>query len=124
LHTLGGTFVVPVAINGAITLNFIVDSGASDVTVPSDVVGTLMRTGTLQRSDFIGTQTYVLADGSQSPSNTFVIKSLKLGDALVENVKGSISPAAGDLLLGQSFLQRFKSWSIDNKKQVLVLEPR
>ena len=123
LRSLGGTFVVPVAINGAITLNFIIDSGASDVTVPSDVVGTLMRTGTIERSDFIGTQTYVLADGSQTPSNTFFIRSLKVGGVLIENVKGSISPAAGDLLLGQSFLQRFKSWSIDNTKQVLILEP-
>jgi tetratricopeptide (TPR) repeat protein len=124
LKAVGGTFVVPVAINGAITLNFIIDSGAADVTVPSDVVGTLIRTGTIERSDFIGTQTYILADGSESPSNTFVIRSLKVGDALVENVKGSIAPAAGNLLLGQSFLQRFKSWSIDNTKHELVLEPR
>lgn len=41
---------------------------------------------------------------------------------LIENVKGSVSPAAGSLLLGQSFLQRFKSWSMDNNKHVLVLE--
>jgi predicted aspartyl protease len=124
LKAVGGTFVVPVAINGAITLNFIIDSGAADVTVPSDVVGTLIRTGTIERSDFIGTQIYILADGSESPSNTFVIRSLKVGDALVENVKGSIAPAAGNLLLGQSFLQRFRSWSIDNTKHELVLEPR
>ena len=78
LKAVGGTFVVPVAINGAITLNFIVDSGAADVTVPSDVVGTLIRTGTIERSDFIGTQTYVLADGSELPSSTFMIRSLKV----------------------------------------------
>ena len=40
LKSLGGTFVVPVFINGAITLNFVVDSGAADVSVPADVVGT------------------------------------------------------------------------------------
>jgi tetratricopeptide (TPR) repeat protein len=123
LKMVGGTFVVPVAINGAITLNFIIDSGAADVTLPSDVVGTLIRTGTIERSDFIGTQTYILADGSESPSSTFVIRSLKVGDVLVENVQGSIVPAAGNLLLGQSFLRRFKSWSIDNMKRELVLEP-
>jgi predicted aspartyl protease len=38
------------------------------------------------------------------------------------NVKGGGSLAAGSLLLGQSFLQRFKSWSMDNDKHVLVLE--
>jgi len=30
----GGTFAVPVTINGQLTLIFVVDSGASDVSVP------------------------------------------------------------------------------------------
>jgi len=122
LKSVGGTFVVPVFINGTITLNFVVDSGAADVSVPADVVGTLIRAGTIAKTDFTGKQTYVLADGSTVPTNTFVIRSLKVGDVLIENVKGSVSPAAGSLLLGQSFLQRFKSWSMDNNKHVLVLE--
>lgn len=122
LKSLGGTFVVPVFINGAITLNFVVDSGAADVAVPADVVGTLVRAGTIEKSDITGKQKYMLADGSISPTVTFTIRSLKVGDVLIENVKGSVSPAAGSLLLGQSFLQRFKSWSMDNNKHVLVLE--
>ena len=124
LKVVGGTFVVPVEINGAISLNFVIDSGAADVSVPADVVGTLIRTGTLERSDFIGTQIYILADGSKSPSDTFIIRSLKVGDKVVESVKGSVAPATGTLLLGQSFLQHFKSWSIDNTKHELLLEPR
>jgi len=122
LKSLGGTFVVPVFINGAITLNFVVDSGAADVAVPADVVGTLIRAGTIEKSDITGKQKYMLADGSISPTVTFTIRSLKVGDVLIENVKVSVSPAAGSLLLGQSFLQRFKSWSMDNNKHVLVLE--
>jgi predicted aspartyl protease len=39
----GGVYVVPVRLNGAITLNAVVDSGASDVSIPADVVLTLMR---------------------------------------------------------------------------------
>jgi predicted aspartyl protease len=117
----GGTYVVPVLINKAITLNFVIDSGASDVSIPADVVWTLVRSGTLQRSDFIGTQTYRLADGSTVPSTTFRIRSLTMNNVVIENVTGSIAPVAGELLLGQSFLSRFKSWSIDNAKQALVL---
>jgi hypothetical protein len=49
----GDTYVVPVIINNAITLDFIVDSGASDVSIPADVFLTLMRTGTIQDSDFL-----------------------------------------------------------------------
>ena len=118
----GGIYVVSVLINETITLNFIVDSGASDVSIPADVVTTLMRTGTLKQSDFLGQKTYVLADGSKVPSQTFRIRSLKVGGKVVENVNGSIASEKGSLLLGQSFLGRFKSWSIDNNKHALVLE--
>ena len=122
LQLEGGTFTVPVSINDKLTLNFVLDSGASDVSIPADVVSTLTRTGTLGAGDFLGSKTYVLADGSTLPSKTFRIKSLKLGEKTIENVTGSIAPAAGYPLLGQSFLRRFKSWSIDNQRQVLVLE--
>ena len=118
----GGTHVIPVLINNAITLDFIVDSGASDVSIPADVVTTLMRTGTLKQSDFLDQKTYKLADGSTIPSQTFRIRSLKVGSKVVENVSGSVAPVRGSLLLGQSFLSRFKSWSIDNTKHALVLE--
>ena len=124
LQREGGTYVVAVRINNAISLNFVVDSGAADVSIPADVVSTLMRTGTLQESDFIGIQTYKLADGSTLPSRTFRIKSLMVGSTLVEGVTGSVAPAAGVPLLGQSFLTRFKSWSIDNAKSALVFEPQ
>ena len=66
-----GTFVVPVQINGAITLDFTIDSGASDVSVPADVFSTLTRTGTIKSADIIGERTYVLADGSKAQSVTF-----------------------------------------------------
>jgi uncharacterized protein len=117
-----GTYVVPVLINNAITLDFVLDSGASDVSIPADVVTTLMRTGTLKQSDFLDQKTYRLADGSTVPSQTFRIRSLKVGSKVIENVNGSVASVKGTLLLGQSFLSRFKSWSIDNNKHALVLE--
>lgn len=117
----GGTYVVPVLINGALTLNFTVDSGAADVTIPADVVLTLVRTGTITSADFLGSQTYILADGSTVPSETFRIRSLKVGGKVIENVLGSVASVKGSLLLGQSFLSRFSSWSMDNSQHALVL---
>jgi predicted aspartyl protease len=122
LYNDGGTFTVPVSINGAITLDFTIDSGATDVSIPADVVMTLMRTGTIDRSDFLGNRTYVMADGSAAPSPTFRTRSLRVGNREVRNVTGSIAPVKGDLLLGQSFLRQFGSWSIDNRRGVLVLD--
>jgi clan AA aspartic protease (TIGR02281 family) len=118
----GGTYGVPVLINKAITLDFVLDSGASDVSIPSDVFGTLVRTGTITKDDIIGSDTYTLADGSRKKSTTFRIRSLKVGPVTLENVKGSVAEDTGPLLLGMSFLSRFKSWSVDNERHVLILK--
>jgi clan AA aspartic protease (TIGR02281 family) len=117
----GGTYVVPVVINDAITLNFVVDSGASEVSIPEDVASTLARAGTIAKEDFLGSQTYVLADGHKMPSQRFRIRSLKIGDIELRDVTASIAPAKGALLLGQSFLSRLKSWSIDNARHALIV---
>ena len=117
----GGTFVVPVLVNDAITLKFTLDSGASYVAIPSDVVSTLVRTGTLSSTDFIGSTTVALADGTLIPSARFKIRSLKVGNVILSDVVGIVSDQKGSLLLGQSFLSRLAGWSIDNRRHVLLM---
>jgi hypothetical protein len=117
----GGVYVVNVRFNDTITLPAIVDSGASDVSIPADIVSTLMRTKTITGDDFLGAQTYILADGSKVPSHRFRIRSLKVGNRTVENVAAGIASVKGDILLGQSFLSKFKSWSVDNEQHTLIL---
>jgi hypothetical protein len=57
-----------------------------------------------------------------APSDVFIIRSLKVGNRIVHNVRASIASPKANLLLGQSFLQQFNSWSIDNARHALVLE--
>jgi hypothetical protein len=38
-----GVYMVPVRINGAITIPFVIDSGAANILVPEDVFKTLIR---------------------------------------------------------------------------------
>jgi clan AA aspartic protease (TIGR02281 family) len=118
----GGTFVVPVLINDRISLDFMIDSGAADVCIPADVFSTLIRAGTVTQADLIGKQVYEMADGSQRTSQRFRIRSLRVGTLELRDVTGSVTPPVGPLLLGQSFLSRFKSWAIDNKGQALVID--
>ena len=118
----GGTLVVPVIINNAVKLDFTVDSGAADVSIPSDVFSTLVRTGTVRQADMRGSRRYVNADGESHESKTFLIRSLKIGNVEVSSVEANVSPPNAPLLLGQSFLKRFKSWSIDNATQELILQ--
>jgi gag-polyprotein putative aspartyl protease len=122
LSYMGGTLVAPAIINNSIKLDFLVDSGASDVSIPADVFSTLVRTNTVAKTDITGFRNYRNADGEISQSKTFVIRSLKIGNIEVLNVHAKEAPANAPLLLGQSFLKRFKSWSIDNATQELILQ--
>jgi clan AA aspartic protease (TIGR02281 family) len=117
-----GTYKVPVEINGVVKLHFTVDTGAAHVSIPLDVAHTLKRAGTIKDSDFMGIGTYILADGTTVEQPTYRIRQLRMGSCVLHGVTASISDVEGSLLLGQSFLNRFKSWSIDNQKQVLILE--
>lgn len=117
----GQLFEIPVQINGVITLPFIIDSGASDVQITADVFLTLTRTKTIVPADVVGERTYVLADGSEHKAPRFLIRELKVGDRVLRNVAASVGSPAGQLLLGQSFLSHFDSWTLDNKRHVLAL---
>jgi hypothetical protein len=116
-----GTLQVPVVINGTIALNFTIDSGATDVSVPASVFSSLVRNGTVSPQDLLDKRMYKLADGSGEISQRFRIRSLRVGKLEVRDVIASVGDSAGLLLLGQSFLSRLKSWSIDNERHTLLI---
>ena len=115
-----GAFVIPVVLNNVLTEKFIVDSGSADVSIPADVASTLKKLGTMTGADFLGIKTYMLADGSQVSSEIYRIASLRIGGMVMQNVTVRIAAEKSDLLLGQSFLSRLKSWSMDNARQVMI----
>ena len=118
----GGVYVVPIKFNDILTLDGIIDSGAADVSIPADVILTLIRAKTVVPSDFLPDQTYVMADGTQVPSKRLIIRKLTVGNFTVENVTASVADIKGSILLGQSFLEKFRSWSMDNNSHTLILE--
>src|SRR5712691_500594 len=85
----GGVYELPVEVNGVITLNFVLDTGASEVNIPADVALTLYRTGTIRDVDFLPGQTYTLADGSLLKSSRFLLQTLKIGNSRIVNVPAS-----------------------------------
>lgn len=118
----GGTPQVPVLINERLSLDFIIDSGATDVSIPSDVALTLVRTGTISDGDFLGSSDYTLADGRTSSASRINIRSLSVGGVTVHNITASVANAAGPLLLGESFLRRLPKWTINNETQAFEFD--
>jgi clan AA aspartic protease (TIGR02281 family) len=121
MNGMNGLWGVPVVLNDAVHVDFVVDSGASTVSIPEPVAAELMRSGRLSREDFIGQAQYKVADGSSHTAKAFNIRLLMVGDRVLQNVNAIISPPGSPALLGQTFLSRFKSWSIDNQRGVLML---
>jgi clan AA aspartic protease (TIGR02281 family) len=121
LQKQGNTYRVSGRLNGVVSVNFVFDTGASDVSIPEEVAQALVRAGKLDRSDYLGTQTYVLADGSRVPSKRIRLREVTVGGQTVTNVTASIARARSPALLGQSFLSKFPSWTLDNERSVLVI---
>ncbi len=121
LQKRGNTYSVPVRVNGAITLPFVLDTGADDLVIPADVALTLMRAGTLAGKDFIGKSSYYLANGSQVMSDRVILREVQVGQHTVRNVTATINPPQSDLLLGQSFLSKFGTVTLDYNRLVLLL---
>jgi clan AA aspartic protease (TIGR02281 family) len=116
-----GAFIIPVVMNGVLTEKFIVDSGAADVSISGAVAVALKKSGTLTDADLLGSKKYRMADGSIVPSQIYRVASLRVGDMVVHDVTVRVAAEKSDLLLGQSFLRRLKSWSMDNARQVMIL---
>lgn len=116
-----GVYHVPIRINDVITLDFVLDSGAAEVTIPADVVRTLIRAHTIRREDFLPGQLYSMADGSTVYSERFIINKMQVGDLEAFNVTAAVGELNGPLLLGQSFLSQFPEWHVSNSKKELVI---
>jgi len=120
LEELHGVYMVPVRVNDAITIPFILDSGAADISVPEDLFKTLIRTRTVSEADFLAPGTYVMADGSRHSELRFILHELRVGDHVVKDVVASVATDKADPLLGQSFLKKLPTWTLDNARHTLV----
>lgn len=121
LQKQGGTYRVSGRVNGAVTVDFVFDTGASDVSLPEDAVQALTRAGKLDRTDYVGTRTYRIADGSTVSKQVILLRELTVGGHTVTNVTASVGRGRSPALLGQSFLSKFPSWTLDNERNVLVI---
>jgi len=116
----GGVYSVPVQINGTLTIDFLLDTGASDVIIPVDVALTLVRTGTIDSTDFLGSAQYTLADGSIVENTKINFRTLQIGSRVLHNVRGAVGGVESTLLLGQTALERLEPWRLDTRSGHLV----
>jgi clan AA aspartic protease (TIGR02281 family) len=121
LHATHGAYYVTALINGIVAQPFQVDTGASSVVIPQDFADYLMQKGALSPKDYQGTGTAVLADGHELKDNVYILRSISIDGVTAHDVECSVAPAGGAFLLGKTFFDRFKSFSIDSTEGTLTL---
>jgi len=122
MKKVNGVYEIPMEVNGS-NMNFIFDTGASDITISSLEAIFLYKQGTLSKEDILGFQEYQIADGSISQGTVVNLRTIKIGNKTFKNIKASIvSNPEAPLLFGQSALANFGKVSIDYKRNEITFE--
>jgi hypothetical protein len=113
----GSALMVRGTVNGKTAFTFEIDTGASIAVIPRSVAA-----GLITAADYLGAREYVFGDGRRRIQPTYRLHSITVGGLTATDVPCVIGEEADIFLLGRTFLQQFRSWSIDNRRHVLVLE--
>ena len=107
----GGHYFLDSEVND-IPVKFVVDTGASVVSLPSSVASAANIACNGQNNIVLET-----ANGSTSAC-TAVIAKLKFGSFLVKDVAAAIVPNLGQPLIGMNILEKFNITQVDNKMKI------
>ncbi len=118
----GGVYYVPVTVNG-ITIEFIFDTGASNISISTAEAIFLFKQNKLSADDIIGEESFIIADGSIHEGMIINLKQVKIGNKTLKDVRASVvDNLEAPLLLGQSALERFGKISIDFTRNEIKFE--
>ena len=122
IRRVGGTFNVDCSVNG-LALNMIFDTGASDVSISKVEADFMLKNNYLSKDDIKGKQYYQTADGGISEGTVITLKEVRIGDAVLHNVDASVVKSQkAPLLLGESVLQKFGTFTVDNINSKLIIK--
>lgn len=114
-----GIYTIPCEING-LRLRFVFDTGASDVHLSLLDAAFMLKNGYISKDDFVGVNTYSMADGTLSENATVILKEIKIGNLYIKNIKACISSKINaSLLLGQSAIKKLGKYTIDGNFLIL-----
>lgn len=117
-----GVYKVPVTVNG-VPMKFILDTGASLISMSEAEAESMYEQGAITTADIIGRSRFQDATGAISPGAVVRLKSVQIGDRVLENVSANIvSGTKAPLLLGQSALSQFGKISVDYRRNVVTFD--
>ena len=117
----GGISIIPCKVNG-LNLNFIFDTGASDVSLSMTEADFMLKNGYLSVSDIIGSNKFSDANGNISEGVVINLKEIEIAGLKLYNVKASIvKNNKAPLLLGQTAIGKLGKIQLDLEQNTLTI---
>ena len=117
----GGISIIPCKVNG-LNLNFIFDTGASNVSLSMTEATFMLKNGYLSESDILGTNKFSDATGKISEGVIINLKEIEIAGLKLYNVKASIvKNNKAPLLLGQSAIGKLGVIQLDLEQNTLTI---
>lgn len=114
-----GVYTLPCEVNG-LKLRFILDTGASNVSISLTEASFMLKNGYLSDADIIGITNVRTADGKIAENYTIKLRDVQIGNIILHDVDAVVSNGLdAPLLLGQSVLNQLGYWSIRDSSLIL-----
>jgi aspartyl protease family protein len=122
IKKVNGVYEIPTEING-VEMYFIFDTGAGLISISETEAIFLYKQGKLTQDDIIGKANFSDANGDISEGTIINLKTVKIGNRILENIQASVVHNLGaPLLMGQSALEKFGKISIDYQNSEITFE--
>lgn len=119
-----GVYKIPCEING-LKVKMVFDTGAATVSLSQSLAEMMLDNNYISTSDFIGKSKSLTADGRIIDHTELMLRSLKIGDIVINSVKAAvINNQDTPLLLGQTAIQRLGTVSIKGDKLYISNTPK
>lgn len=116
-----GIYEVSCKVND-LRLNFIFDTGASDISISQTEAIFMLKNGYLNSTDILGNQRYIDANGNIELGTKIIFRTVEFGGLVLKNVSASVvNNKKAPLLFGQSALSKYGKIIIDNKKNTITI---
>jgi len=116
-----GIYEVSCKVND-LRLNFIFDTGASDISISQTEALFMLKNGFLSPSDIGENQSYMDANGDIEIGTKVILRKLELGGFVLKNVSASVvNNKSAPLLFGQSALSKYGKILIDNQSNTITI---
>lgn len=117
----GGVFTIPCKVNG-LDMSFILDTGASDVSISLTEAMYMLKHGQLAATDVLNKEYFTNANGDISVGTKIILRKIEFSGLLLENVEASVvNSFDAPLLLGQTALIKIGAFQFDPSSGVLII---